>query len=303
MKIIINKITQWFVKSSPVSLLFALLTLAFGILVLSFILFILLFSLSEIFILLCHYFYQLIFVPLLLNLSLSIIFITNPIYALLILICIFLYSAFLLLSLHIQFIAMIYIIIYIGAIAILFLFVLMMFNLKQLTHSYSIYTKDIDLYIFLFAILLFYFKIKTEFTIFNTMDQYINTYVWHKSLNIKYYVNFVYSDILIFGNLLYTYHSFIFLCSGLLLFIAMIGSLVLALSVTEQTLPNSLQITSLNFSYTNKNTELQDLLIFNIIILLYFAWPHIPFDEFIHGHKKPPIIHTGDRIKLLMREY
>ena len=236
MKIIINKINELISKTSPTSFLYVILISVSSILGFSFILFILLFSLSEIFILICHYFYQLVFIPMLLNLAASIIFISNPVYALLILICIFLYSAFLLLSLHIQFLAMVYIIIYIGAIAILFLFVLMMFNLKQLTHNYSIYLKDIDIYIFVSTMFLFYFKIKNEFTTFNTIDQYINNFVWQKNFNIKYYVNFVYSDILVFGNLLYTYHSFIFLCSGLLLFIAMIGSLVLALSVNEQTL-------------------------------------------------------------------
>lgn len=112
-----------------------------------------------------------------LNLSVAIIFMSNPIYSLLVLICIFLYSAFLLLSLHIQFIALIYIIIYIGAIAILFLFVLMMFNLKQLTHKYSFYSKNIDLYVFVGALLLFYLKIKTEFMNFNNVDTSISNVI------------------------------------------------------------------------------------------------------------------------------
>lgn len=57
---------------------------------------------------------------------------TNPIYSLASLILVFFSAAVFLLSLKINFLAMIYLIIYIGAIAILFLFVIMMFNLRNL---------------------------------------------------------------------------------------------------------------------------------------------------------------------------
>ena len=63
------------------------------------------------------------------------IFLSNPIYALICLIVIFFSTAAFLISLKINFLGMIYLIIYIGAIAILFLFVIMMFNLRQLNQK------------------------------------------------------------------------------------------------------------------------------------------------------------------------
>jgi len=65
-------------------------------------------------------------------LSLLVVLLSNPIYALVSLIIVFFGTALFLLSINVNFLAMIYLIIYIGAIAILFLFVIMMFNLRQL---------------------------------------------------------------------------------------------------------------------------------------------------------------------------
>ena len=69
--------------------------------------------------------------------SIFLITFLNPVYALICLIVIFFSSAVFLLTLKVNFLAMIYLIIYIGAIAILFLFVIMMFNLRELTQQYT----------------------------------------------------------------------------------------------------------------------------------------------------------------------
>ena len=72
-------------------------------------------------------------------LSVCVVTLSNPIYALICLIIIFFSAAVFLLSINVNFLAMIYLIIYIGAIAILFLFVIMMFNLRELKqHSNQI---------------------------------------------------------------------------------------------------------------------------------------------------------------------
>jgi hypothetical protein len=72
---------------------------------------------------------------LILILSIFVITLSNPVYALICLIVIFFSAAVFLLTLNVNFLAMIYLIIYIGAIAILFLFVIMMFNLRELTQQ------------------------------------------------------------------------------------------------------------------------------------------------------------------------
>ncbi len=65
-------------------------------------------------------------------LSVLVITLANPVYALVCLIVVFFSTALFLLSINVNFLALIYLIIYIGAIAILFLFVIMMFNLREL---------------------------------------------------------------------------------------------------------------------------------------------------------------------------
>lgn len=63
--------------------------------------------------------------------SVAIFFVHTPIHSLLCLIAVFLHAIILLLSLKVEFLALLLLIIYVGAIAVLFLFVVMMFNLKD----------------------------------------------------------------------------------------------------------------------------------------------------------------------------
>jgi len=95
-------------------------------------------------------------------LSILVVTSTNPVYALICLILVFFSSALFLLSLNVNFLAMIYLIIYIGAIAILFLFVIMMFNLRELKqqsteiNDYSFLSISFIFYFFCFMKVLFY---------------------------------------------------------------------------------------------------------------------------------------------------
>jgi NADH:ubiquinone oxidoreductase subunit 6 (subunit J) len=79
---------------------------------------------------------------------------SNPVYALICLILVFFSTALFLLSIKVNFLAMIYLIIYIGAIAILFLFVIMMFNLRELkqqsttVNDYSFLSVSFSCYFF-----------------------------------------------------------------------------------------------------------------------------------------------------------
>ncbi len=78
------------------------------------------------------------------TLSVLVITLSNPVYALVCLILVFFSTALFLLSINVNFLALIYLIIYIGAIAILFLFVIMMFNLRELENQ-SIQINDYSL--------------------------------------------------------------------------------------------------------------------------------------------------------------
>lgn len=54
---------------------------------------------------------------------------------------------------------------------------------------------------------------------------------------LTYYVRWEFMDILVFGDLLYTYYSFLFMLIALLLLTAMLGAIVLATSTTGAAAP------------------------------------------------------------------
>lgn len=179
-------------------------------------------------------------------LSICVITLSNPVYALVCLILVFFSTALFLLSINVNFLAFIYLIIYIGAIAILFLFVIMMFNLRELEKQ----STEINDYSFLSISFWFYFLILSKFyslfldsvwtyiehdNYFNTVNGDIDAYFGLKIESLTYYLTYQYADTLIFGTLLYTYYSYIFLISALILLTSMLGSIILALSTTEKT--------------------------------------------------------------------
>ena|ERR1700723_1855510 len=76
----------------------------------------------------------------------------NPVYSLICLILVFFSAVLFLLSINVNFLAMIYLIIYIGAIAILFLFVIMMFNLRNLRQQQLTEIKGYNILFFNFPL-------------------------------------------------------------------------------------------------------------------------------------------------------
>ncbi len=95
-------------------------------------------------------------------LSVLVITLSNPVYALVCLILVFFSTALFLLSINVNFLALIYLIIYIGAIAILFLFVIMMFNLRELENQ----STALNDYSFLSISFWFYFLIFRNFILY-----------------------------------------------------------------------------------------------------------------------------------------
>jgi NADH-quinone oxidoreductase subunit J len=114
--------------------------------------------------------------------------------------------------------------VYVGAIAVLFLFVVMMLNIKVVPSKLNIWP------LFILGLLLF-------FTLLNQFLMSININFEHES-NVLYLTylwtnwidkNITYTNTEIIGNVLYTNYSFIFLMSGFLLLVAMIGTIVLTM--------------------------------------------------------------------------
>jgi len=149
--------------------------------------------------------------------SLMVISSRNPIHSVLFLILTFFCSAGLMVMLEAEYIAMIIIIVYVGAVVILFLFVIMMLDVSNSdlkrsstkTMPYVILSSMIFLAVFIYA--LYKSKINLEaITLLNNKD----TELFENSLG---YI----------GTRLYTEYILEFQIAGVILFLAMIGSITL----------------------------------------------------------------------------
>lgn len=161
---------------------------------------------------------HIIFVFTLLITTLYLLTSNNPIYSVLMLVLIFIESAFILILLGVEFLAILFIIIYVGAIAILFLFVVMMLDLKNI-HS------NFNPYIFFTALLVFGFLYSCQFlTLFEKK--------FLVKGNICIFDSF--SNLDVFGQSLYSFFIPCFVLAGLLLLVAMLGSIVLTLKYSSR---------------------------------------------------------------------
>lgn len=166
--------------------------------------------------------------------------VVNPIYSLLALILVFLNTAIFLISIDVQFLAFIYLIVYVGAIAILFLFIIMLFNLRNLQKS-DLKIKDfnflkISFKVYLVFGLKFLIIISNEMSNLIAYSSYMNYTLTYKRFDLQNFLIYLDFDVLLFSNLFYTYYSYFFFLSGVVLLTAMVGSIVLALSTKEELL-------------------------------------------------------------------
>ena len=184
---------------------------------------------------------------LLLSSSLIVILVKNPIHSIFFLILVFGYTSSLLILLQSDFLAMIFLIIYIGAISVLFLFIVMMLNIRMIELNEEdnklkyLPASIIISLIFLFQLIYLFFSNNQLILFYN---------------DLFYFLNLDYSNLQILAFLIYNYYKEYFLLSGIILFIAMIGVIILTLNINifykKQDL--YLQI-SRNFLQTIKNKE------------------------------------------------
>jgi|TARA_Y100000813_G_scaffold115373_1_gene82603 NADH-quinone oxidoreductase subunit J len=146
------------------------------------------------------------------------------------LVLVFLFSAGLLFCLEVEFLALSFIIVYVGAIAILFLFVVMMLDIKIGDNSLSFLAYGPVGYF-----LVFLFLLEITIPLINLVGSFDSVF----SSDVNYfYVNWLQeidyiTNINAIGQLLYTYYFVYFLMSGLILYIAMIGALMLTLTLNR----------------------------------------------------------------------
>ncbi len=151
--------------------------------------------------------------------SLLVILSKNPIHSVLFLILVFFNTSILFLFSNAEFLAMILLIVNIGAVAVLFLFVVMMLdiNITKQRQTFLNYL-PIGLFIgFIILIELIYVVSQSNVNFVKTNSSYINI------------SNQILENTKIIGNILYTDYFLLFQLSGIILLVAMIGSIYLTL--------------------------------------------------------------------------
>jgi NADH-quinone oxidoreductase subunit J len=182
----------------------------------------------------------------------------NPIHSILYLILAFCNVSFVFIILNIEFVALIFLIVYVGAISVLFLFVVMMLNIKiiELDEVFWRYAPLGFLIALLFLIqfcyLIFNFTIIFNLTsdstysikaLVFTPNKWITDFEWtlgppyilifiknNEALISSLFLNQNITQTELLGWYIYTYSFYIFFVLGLVLLIAMIGSIILVLN-------------------------------------------------------------------------
>ena len=148
--------------------------------------------------------------------SIGVISSKNPVYAVLYLILAFLNSAILFLFLNAEFLAMLLIVVYVGAVAVLFLFVVMMLNIRQEEKTIK-FQKYTPFTLFIFSIVF----IELSYVFFID-DKYLINLSNKENLSLN-------NNPVSLGNILYTEYALLFQMSGIILFVAMIGAIILTM--------------------------------------------------------------------------
>jgi len=161
-------------------------------------------------------------------LSLVMIISKNQVYSILSLILVFLNVSGLFVILGAEFLALLFIIVYVGAVAVLFLFVIMMLNIKFLSIRFSMYR-----YIPIFLIFGFIFSSEFLLIFYNDLVYFDiqHLYMLYSNEHLLEWCVYVllFSNLTIFSGLLYTHFVFLFIISGIVLLVSMIGAISLTL--------------------------------------------------------------------------
>ena len=156
--------------------------------------------------------------------SLAVISSRNPVHSVLFLILAFLNAAGIFVILHAEFLAMILIIVYVGAVAVLFLFVVMMLDFKT-----SLEKDNILQYMPIGLLIGLVFIAELVIVLINTRLDLSNIQILSNPLD-----NFSdQSNTEAIGSILYTNYVLYFQLSGVILLVAMVGSIVLTLRDRE----------------------------------------------------------------------
>lgn len=180
----------------------------------------------------------LFFFFILLVLTYNVVFLYDPIYSLLSLICLISLLCMYWIYLGLDFLGLIFLMVYVGAIAILFLFAIMMLNL----HTYSITTRSIKpskfnwftvilfiglSFLFLFLFFLFWLQIRIS-GVSGELNFFVNT------LSKLHLYLIEWNHFKALGLAFYSKYAIYLLLSGLILFLGMAGPIILTFETSAQ---------------------------------------------------------------------
>ena len=178
-----------------------------------------------------------LFYLLILTSAFFVITLRNPIYSVLALISVFFNLALMLLCLEVEFLSLVFLVVYVGAIAVLFLFVVMMLNVSK--ESYS--TREHYYPLLSSLALVLFFIVCYIFVLVYDLQFYFFDIGFLENLSRPSY----YSDYAALigaqtnsqnlAQVLYSYNFIPFFLSGLVLLVAMIGSIALTIYHREDT--------------------------------------------------------------------
>lgn len=163
--------------------------------------------------------------------ALSVVTSNNPVYSVLSLIACFFNVTCLSIMLSVEFIAVSFIVIYVGAIAVLFLFVLMMLNLKaaELNQNNLMLLPIVIILITAFCFQ-YFFLFNTGFESFDFKPHSMNFFTEFTNTSDAFSgILFGSNNIESIGKVLFTSYSLQFLVTSVILFVAMVCSIVLTL--------------------------------------------------------------------------
>lgn len=160
--------------------------------------------------------------------SFFVISVLNPVYSVLFLVLVFLSVSGMFFILQLEFLPLSLIIVYVGAIAILFLFVVMMLDIKVTSSSNNFFkylpiTSVIGGGVFLVV----FFRLKTDFVFPGYSEVPFLVVPWFYSVDKM-------PNIEAIGQVLYTHYFILFLISGIILLVAMIGAVSLTLQFNKK---------------------------------------------------------------------
>ena len=179
--------------------------------------------------------------------ALMIIIVQNTIYSVLFLVLSFVASASILFLFECEFVSLMFITIYVGAIAVLFLFVVMMLDIKTIY-----FTKDSLKYFPFGSFVGLVFLVEILLVISKNFK--VNPY--GSGFLSNFYVNWFdkidsFIDLAAIGQILYTHYVLQFLIAGIILMLAVVGSVVLTINTATKSAKHQVIFKQLSRNYKN----------------------------------------------------